>query len=60
MSVDNQLRALEVARDALAGTLKSDLWKAEFKKRDIRHVGELTADCQSIISQAQQLASSVG
>ena len=60
VSVDNQLRALEVARDALAGTLKSDLWKAEFKKRDIRHVGELTADCQSIIGQAQQLASSVG
>ena len=60
LSVDGQLRALEVARDALVATIKHDLWAAEFKKRDIRHVGELTAGCQSIIDQAQQLASSVG
>ncbi|HUC59500.1 MAG TPA: hypothetical protein VMA95_19005 [Streptosporangiaceae bacterium] len=56
LSVDNQLRALEVARDALASTIKNDLWKAEFKKRDIRHVSELTSDCESLISQAQHLA----
>jgi hypothetical protein len=56
LGVVSQLQALEQSRDALANTLKTDLWKAEFKKRHIRHVDELTASCESLISQAQQLA----
>ncbi len=49
-----------MARDVLAGKIKIDLWKAEFRKRRIRHASRLLHACQSIIGQAQRLAGSAG
>ncbi len=58
LSTDKALRALEVARDALAGRVKGELEAAAFSDARIRLVGPQLAVCQLIIRAAHRLASS--
>jgi len=52
-----QLGALEVQRDHLAETIKNELDAAEFQGQNISDAHAQTQACQSIVNQAQSLAS---
>ena len=54
---DQALRALEVARDRLAGQIKGELEAAAFGNQPVGNAGAQTRACQLIIRGAQQLAS---
>ena len=54
---DQALRALEVARDRLAGVIKGELEAAAFDNQPVANAGAQTLACQLIIRGAQQLAS---
>ena len=54
---DQALRALEVARDRLAGVIKGELEAAAFDNQLVANAGAQTRACQAIIRGAQQLAS---
>ncbi|HEY7325559.1 MAG TPA: hypothetical protein VH520_12105 [Streptosporangiaceae bacterium] len=58
ISVDNQLRQLEVARDALAGKIKGELEAAAFDNRPIPGAPAQIHSCEGLIGSAQHLASS--
>ncbi len=58
LSTDRALRALEVARDALAGKIKGELEAAAFSDARIRFAGPQITACQLIIRAAHRLASS--
>jgi hypothetical protein len=55
--VDGQLRALEVARDQLAGLIKGELEAAAFRDRPVLGAGLQTLACQGLIHAAQKVAS---
>jgi hypothetical protein len=55
--VDQSLRALEVARDRLAGQVKGELEAAAFGDQPVANAGAQARACQLIIRGAQQLAS---
>ena len=54
--VDSVLRALDVARDQLAGLIKGELAAAAFDNQRIDHVGEQIEACESLIHAAHRLA----
>jgi hypothetical protein len=54
---DARLRALEVARDNLAETVKGELEAAAFSDKMIKNVGAQTSSCEGIIGQARKLDS---
>ena len=56
-AVNAALRALEVARDALAGRIKGELEAAEFDNVPVRHAALQVFACRAIIKAAQALAS---
>ena len=53
---DQALRALEVARDRLAGVIKGELEAAAFDNQPVANAGAQTLACQAIIRGAQRLA----
>jgi hypothetical protein len=55
-AVDAGLRALEVARDKLAGRIKTELQAAAFRDRGITAPGTQTRACNALISSARKLA----
>jgi hypothetical protein len=55
--VDGQLRALEVARDQLAGLIKGELEAAAFRDKPVLGAGLQTLACQGLIHAAQKVAS---
>jgi hypothetical protein len=55
-SVLSQLQRLGAKRDALATTIKNELYDAEFNDTTVKAGGELVNECQSLISQADALA----
>jgi hypothetical protein len=55
--MDNQLRALEVARDHLAGQIKGELEDAAFQDKPIFGAGSQIFACRALIHSARQLAS---
>ncbi len=54
--VDNALRALDVARDRLAGVIKGELEAAAFGDQRVGNVGPQISACQVLIRGARQLA----
>jgi hypothetical protein len=58
LSVDSQLRKLDVARDHLALRVKAELEAAAFRDERIRDVAEQVLDCQALIHQAHRLEAS--
>jgi hypothetical protein len=56
-TVDNQLRALEVARDHLAGLIKGELEAAAFQDKPIIAPALQTLACHGLIAAAQKVAS---
>jgi hypothetical protein len=54
--VDKVLRALEVARDRLAGLIKGELEAAAFGDQRIHDAGQQTEACESLIDAAHRLA----
>ncbi len=57
-TVDNQLRALEVARDHLAGQIKGELEDAAFNDKPIFGAAFQTFACRALIHAAKRVASS--
>ncbi len=57
-SIDAQLRALDVARDQLAGTIKGELEAAAFQDEHIHHVESQIDACKDLIHAAKELAES--
>jgi hypothetical protein len=55
--VDSALRALDVARDRLAGQIKGELEAAAFGDQRVRNTGPQVLACQLLIRSAHQLAS---
>jgi hypothetical protein len=55
--VDSALRALDVARDRLAGQIKGELEAAAFGDQRVRNTGRQVLACQLLIRSAHQLAS---
>jgi len=55
--VDAQLRALEVARDHLAGLIKGELEAAAFQDKPVLGAGLQTFACQALIGAAGKVAS---
>jgi hypothetical protein len=58
LSVDAQLRALEVARDHLADHIKGELEDAAFRDRPVFGAGFQESACRALIHAAHQLANS--
>jgi hypothetical protein len=56
-SVDNQLRALEIARDHLAGLIKGELDAAAFQDKPVLAARFQTLVCRGLIHAAQKVAS---
>ena len=56
-SVLSKIQSLGTARDALATTIKGDLFNAEFNNTPIPGANDLK-DCESILAQANALAGS--
>jgi hypothetical protein len=56
-AVDGQLRALEVARDNLAGLIKGELEAAAFQHKPVLGAGLQTLACQGLIHAAYKVAS---
>ncbi|HVB06978.1 MAG TPA: hypothetical protein VNF07_12100 [Acidimicrobiales bacterium] len=55
-SLDQQLSALEHARDALAGHIKDELFRAEFAGQHLSDPRAQTASCEALIGAADHLA----
>ncbi len=55
-SIDAQLRALDVARDQLAGTIKGELEAAAFQDEPIHGADASVDACKALISAARELA----
>jgi hypothetical protein len=56
LRTDRTLVRLDVARDHLAGVIKTDLTDAAFGNTPVQGTGSLTAACQALVSAAQNLA----
>ena len=54
--VDQALRALDVARDRLAGVIKGELEAAAFGNQRVDNTGPLIRSCEHLIRDAHQLA----
>jgi hypothetical protein len=59
LNTDAALRALEVARDRLAGQIKAELSAAAFNGTAVPHVTAQVAGCQAVIGLAHVLAAHV-
>jgi hypothetical protein len=57
INTDRALRALELARDGLAGQIKGQLEAAAFDDQQVRFAGAETVACQALINAADRLAS---
>jgi hypothetical protein len=58
LGIDAQLRALEVARDALAGLIKGELESAAFEDNPVFGVRDQIHSCRALIGRADRLAAS--
>jgi hypothetical protein len=58
MAADKALFKLDVARDKLAGEIKTDLEAAAFENTPVPHPGSLMAACHRQIKAAESLAGS--
>ncbi len=58
VSIDAQLRSLDVARDQLAGVIKGELEAAAFQDEPIHHAEWQTDACRALIHAAKELAES--
>jgi hypothetical protein len=56
LNTDQALRALDVARDRLAGVIKGELEAAAFGDQAVHHVGQQIEACESLIHAAHHLA----
>jgi len=56
LRLDTEMRALELARDRLAGVIKGELEDAAFSGRPIRLAGAQAVACRLVIRAAQRLA----
>src|SRR6202035_5660637 len=54
--VDQALRALDVARDRLAGVIKGELEAAAFGNQRVDNAGSLIRSCEHLIRDAHELA----
>ena len=52
----SEITSLGTQRDALAATIKNELFDAEFNNTTVKAGGELVGQCQSLIDQANALA----
>ena len=60
LSTDARLRALEIARDQVAGKIRAELSAAEFDGQPVRGAFSLISSCQALIGQAASLAGQHG